>query len=66
MKFIGRNLREARLAAGLTQSELARRAGYARTTICYLENNYREGNLQTFYDLAQALRIPFKELFDES
>jgi transcriptional regulator with XRE-family HTH domain len=50
-------LKWARLRAGLSQEELAHRAGVARTTINYLERGTRKPSLEVFVLLADALKI---------
>lgn len=46
-KRIGRSLRDARRAAGLTQSEVAAAAGVSREAISVLENGHRSARLET-------------------
>lgn len=46
-KRIGRALRDARRAAGLTQSEVAAAAGVSREAISVLENGHRSARLET-------------------
>jgi transcriptional regulator with XRE-family HTH domain len=50
-----RTLGDLRNAAGLTQEELATRAGVARTTIAKLELGDHQPNLDTVRKLAAAL-----------
>jgi transcriptional regulator with XRE-family HTH domain len=58
----GENLREARRAAGLSQEELAKRAGIDRPTISGYEHGKREPNMSTLVKLARALGVPAEAL----
>jgi transcriptional regulator with XRE-family HTH domain len=58
----GENLREARRAAGLSQEELAKRAGIDRPTISVYEHGKREPNMSTLVKLARALGVPAEAL----
>jgi transcriptional regulator with XRE-family HTH domain len=53
----GENLLEARLTAGLSQEELAERAGIDRPAISVYERGRREPNLSTIVKLARGLGI---------
>lgn len=53
-------LRAARLAAGLTQAELAERAGLSARTIFSIEKG-RGCHQQTKKAMLQALEIPFSQ-----
>ena len=55
--LFGSNLRHQRDAAGLTQEELAYRAGLNRTTISLLERGKRMPGLDTMAALAVALDL---------
>lgn len=52
---MGQRLRQRRLDAGLTQQELARRAGVRLETISRLENDHRYPALHTLHALLGAL-----------
>ena len=52
---IGVMLREARLSAGLTQEELARRIGTKKTAISRIENHAEDVKLSTLKKTASAL-----------
>lgn len=56
-------LREARLAAGLTQEQLARLAGIPAGTYRPIESGHRAGNLRTLSRIARALGRTVDELF---
>jgi transcriptional regulator with XRE-family HTH domain len=58
----GENLREARRTAGLSQEELAKRAGIDRPTISVYEHGKREPNMSTLVKLARALGVPAEAL----
>ena len=51
----GQNLRQARVAAGLTQAELARKAGLSENTISRLERGLCGMSVLTFVALVNAL-----------
>lgn len=53
----GRALREARLAAGLSQEGLAHQAGMDRTFVSMLERGIRQPSLTTLFELSQALGV---------
>jgi transcriptional regulator with XRE-family HTH domain len=48
-------LRQLRVAAAISQSQLARAAGVPVKTICSLEGGWREPGLQTLLRLARGL-----------
>jgi HTH-type transcriptional regulator/antitoxin HipB len=52
---VGVMLREARLAAGMTQEELARRIGTKKTAISRIENHAEDVKLSTLKKTASAL-----------
>jgi len=54
---LGKELRKARLAAGLTQEELASKARLSREYINYLENEKRSPTLHVFIRLCRAMRV---------
>lgn len=56
------NLRRLRKAAGLTQEELAERAGVHRTEIGLLEHGKRRPGLEMLVKLAGSLGVPPEEL----
>ena len=61
-RALGRVLREARLAAGLTQEALAAEADIDRTYPSLLERGLREPTLEVFLRLADALHLTPAEL----
>jgi len=55
--FLGKRVREERLAAGLTQSELARLARLTPGFIGYVERGERKASLETVGRLCDALKL---------
>ena len=53
--MLGGILREAREKAGLTQEELAFRAGVDRTYVSQLENDKKSPTVQTLFRLCEAM-----------
>lgn len=62
---VGESLRFFRKKAGLTQEELAKKAGLATITIRQYETNKRTPNLTKLELLANALDIHSVDFFDE-
>lgn len=56
-------VRELRTAAGLTQEELAGKAGVTRVTINCLENGVYAPSLELALRLARFFKKPVEELF---
>lgn len=54
----GSLLREARMRAGLSQSELARRVGIAQSVISFYESGRRQPSLPTLAVLLDATGFP--------
>lgn len=61
-KRFARRLRDTRLESGLSQSELADRAGVSHSEIYRLEAGTREPRLGTVVELARGLGIDTSEL----
>jgi transcriptional regulator with XRE-family HTH domain len=59
---LGAELRKARLAAQLTQEELAFRAGVSRNYISLLELDEKSPTVQTLFRVAKALNIRASKL----
>ena len=55
--MIGTELRKARTNAGLSQEQLADRAGVHRTYVSLLERNKKSPTLDVFFRLCRALGI---------
>src|SRR5216684_6436439 len=56
--IVGDRLRTLREAKGLTQGDIEKRTGLARTHISRLENDHTIPNIETLEKLAHALEIP--------
>src|SRR4051812_20569378 len=69
MKWIyagfGTRLRQARKAAGLSQEELAKVVGLARTSITNIEKGRQNFTLHVAYDLAAAVGLPVSSLLSD-
>lgn len=65
LEAFGRNLRESRENAGITQEELARMTGVHQTSISKIERGKREPRLGTTFRLAKGVRKSPGELLDE-
>ena len=61
---LAESVRETRLAAGLTQAELAERAGLERKTISRIENQHLSPTIDTLVCIALVLRCDVAELID--
>ena len=62
----GDSIKNARKKAGLTQKELAEKAGLAEITIRQYETNKREPRSESLKKIATALEIPLSALLDEN
>lgn len=60
--MLGKELRKARQAAGMTQEQLAFDAGLDRTYISYLEHDKYSPTLDALFRICDALGIPAAEL----
>jgi transcriptional regulator with XRE-family HTH domain len=63
--LVGRNLRHFRSKIGVSQEELAHRAGIDRTYVSGLERGIRNPSLLVLYRIAAALNIRAVELLAE-
>jgi transcriptional regulator with XRE-family HTH domain len=61
---IGKNLKDARFRAGLTQAELAEKAGTTQTTVARIERDTVEPEVTTVRKLAAALGVTISDLLD--
>jgi DNA-binding XRE family transcriptional regulator len=59
---MGRRVRQLRIAAGLTQTALAKRAGMDRTHLNRLERGYAVPTIPTLQRLAQTLQVTPRSL----
>jgi len=55
--MFGEELRRARTEAGISQEELASRAGIHRTYVSLLERNKKSPTLDILFRLSEALRV---------
>jgi DNA-binding XRE family transcriptional regulator len=62
---LGERLRKLRLAAGLTQAELARRTGIHRPNIARVEAGRHTPSLETLNRLASAIGVPTARVLSE-
>jgi transcriptional regulator with XRE-family HTH domain len=63
---IGRRIRRARTAAGLTLDGLAERVGAAASQLSLIENGHREPRLTLLQSIASALQVDLTYLLDTS
>ncbi|HKR86775.1 MAG TPA: helix-turn-helix transcriptional regulator [Phenylobacterium sp.] len=61
-RLVGRNVRRAREAAGLTQEELAEKSGFTQQYLSGLETGKRNPTIVSLYELAQALGVSHLDL----
>lgn len=64
-RLVGRNVRAARLKAGLSQEQLAERSGFTQQYLSGLERGQRNPTIVSLYEIAQALGTTPIELLRE-
>lgn len=64
-KLVGSNIRRLRIAAGLTQAELAERMGVDRGYVSGLELGQRNPTIVTLWHTAQALGVKVQPFFED-
>ncbi len=64
LEIIAASLRRERRLAGLSLTEVARRAGIAKSTLSQLESGAGNPSLETLWALCVALDVPFSRLLD--
>jgi transcriptional regulator with XRE-family HTH domain len=64
LAVIAAALRRERERAGLTLSEVARRAGLAKSTLSQLEAGTGNPSVETLWSIGVALGVPFSQLVD--
>jgi transcriptional regulator with XRE-family HTH domain len=64
-RMVGRNVRRLRIAAGLSQAELAERMGVDRAYVSGLELGRRNPTIVTLWHIAKALGVKLRVFFDE-
>lgn len=62
VRAFGTVLREARLAAGLTQAKFADRAGMTARYVILLEKGQYQASISVLHDIARALDVSLAEL----
>ncbi|MBY0380952.1 MAG: helix-turn-helix domain-containing protein [Xanthobacteraceae bacterium] len=65
-RLVGGNVKKLRIAAGITQAELADLVGVDRAYISGLEQGNRNATIVSLWHVAQALDAPIRSLFDEA
>jgi transcriptional regulator with XRE-family HTH domain len=65
MKNVGEIIRLKRALMGLSQGELAEKAGKRQATISEIEAGKRQGELPTLAAIAKALKIPLSEIVED-
>lgn len=64
--LLGNAIKEQRYALGISQEELASRAGLHRTYVSEVERGERNPSIVSIEKLAQALEVSFTSLFDRT
>jgi transcriptional regulator with XRE-family HTH domain len=64
-RMVGRNVRRLRIAAGLSQAELAELMGVDRAYVSGLELGQRNPTILTLWHTAEALGVKPRLFFDE-
>ena len=60
--LVGGNVKNARIAAEMTQEELAERSGFSQQYISGLERGKRNPTIVSIYELGQALGVSHEQL----
>lgn len=63
--LVGSSVKRLRIAAGITQAELADLVGVDRSYISGLEQGNRNPTIVSLWHVASALKVPVRSLFDE-
>ena len=63
--MVGRNVKRLRIAAGLSQAELAERMGVDRAYVSGLELGQRNPTIVTLWHIAKALGVRLRTFFEE-
>ena len=64
-RMVGKNVQRLRIAAGLTQAQLAERMGVDRAYVSGLELGQRNPTIVTLWHIAKALGVKLRLFFDE-
>ena len=60
--LVGGNVKNARIAAEMTQEELAERSGFSQQYISGLERGKRNPTIVSIYEFGQALGVSHEQL----
>jgi transcriptional regulator with XRE-family HTH domain len=63
-RLVGRNVKRLRIAAGISQAELAERMGIDRAYVSGLELGQRNPTVVTLWHIGKALGVKLKSFFD--
>lgn len=64
-RMVAENVKRLRLAADLTQAELAARMGVDRAYVSGLEQGQRNPTIVSLWHVAKALSVPMASFFEE-
>jgi transcriptional regulator with XRE-family HTH domain len=64
-RLVGRNVKRLRIAAGISQAELAERMGIDRAYVSGLELGRRNPTIVTLWHIGKALGVKLRSFFDE-
>ena len=64
-QLVGQNVRRLRLAAKISQAELAERMGVDRAYVSGLEKGQRNPTVITLWHIAKALKVPMRRFFED-
>ena len=64
-RTVGRNVRRLRIAAGLSQAQLAERMGVDRAYVSGLELGQRNPTVLTLWHISKAIGVKLKSFFEE-
>lgn len=64
-RAVGQNIKRLRLAAGLSQAQLAEQMGVDRGYISGLEQGVRNPTIVTLWHVAQALGVKVRAFFED-
>jgi transcriptional regulator with XRE-family HTH domain len=63
-QMVGKNVKRLRVAAEITQAELANRIGVDRAYVSGLELGQRNVTILSLWRVAEALNVPIKSFFE--
>ena len=65
LRKIGLSVKSARMAANITQEELAERLGKTSKTISNIERGTVAPSIETLYEISKALKVPMSDLLSD-